>query len=84
MWRLMEENNYALIILTTQYRMNPAIRNWLSRQYYLNKLEDSDDVTHRPPLMLPVVLAPYSFIDVKMEEQRRNTTFSNEKKLEIF
>lgn len=75
MWRLTEECKQRCNMLTKQYRMHPAIRQWPSEQYYNNQLEDAPEIAHRPVSLSQY--GPYAFIDLASEERSANHSFYN-------
>jgi len=68
MHRLQVEAHYPFKMLNIQHRMDSKIRAWPSRQFYQDILEDAEEISLRPMLLLPVQLSPYSFINVKGTE----------------
>jgi hypothetical protein len=63
-----------VVLLTVQYRMHPEIRNFPSRHFYENKLEDAASVTVLPPEIYHShrLFKPYALFDVaRGKEQRR-------------
>ena len=76
MHRLQVEAGFPYKMLNIQYRMDPLIRSWPSKEFYKDRLEDSVDIAKRERLSLPKQICPYAFIDVKGKE----TTLYNSKK----
>ena len=76
MHRLQVEAGFPHQMLNIQYRMDPLIRSWPSKEFYDDKLEDSADIAKREGLSLPRQIYPYAFVDVKGKE----TTLYNSKR----
>ena len=75
MWRLIEECNQPSNLLTMQYRMHSSIRQWPSKQYYQNLLEDAPTIATRAASVSQY--GSYAFINVASEERVDNCSCYN-------
>ncbi len=79
MWRLIEECKQPYDMLTVQYRMHPAIRQWPSLRYYKSLLTDAPELSARPqPKELYGAISPYTFFDVKGSEEKIGYSYANQ------
>lgn len=87
MWRLIEDCKQHHMMLTIQYRMHPAIRQWPSKQFYRDKLQDARQIAQRKSraqdLYKHQVLGPCSFIDTTGNESSKDSSYENKKEASL-
>jgi len=86
LWRCIEQSKLSHHMLTIQYRMDPEISAWPSKQYYDGNLQDAPCIKTRPsPFTLTTspLQGPYHIIDVKGQESRFGNSYANGAEVEV-
>lgn len=79
MERLINDCHQEPLLLTTQYRMHPEIRQWPSMQYYNNSLVDAPELCQiASNWYYNDILQPYSFFDIASAEEVAVKSFRNQ------
>ncbi len=77
--RLQVEHQQPYIMLETQYRMESAIREWPSKQYYNNLLKDGENISTRqkPSFATDRFISGYHVVNIDGNEEEFGKSFIN-------
>lgn len=70
------------VTLTDQFRMEPAVSDWLSEQFYEGTLSTHSSRQSTPPLPLGGICDHIAWFDVRGREERHDSTWRNPQEVE--
>eukprot|EP01018_Ginkgo_biloba_P018605 Gb_01813 [translate_table: standard] len=86
LFKRFQQAGYPVQMLKTQYRMHPQIREFPSREFYSEALEDGNDVLHQTkrPWHEYRCFGPFTFFDIEGEEtQPTGSSWVNIEEVEL-